>query len=252
MLADVIDDLVEEESSLASLLASLDPRQWDAPTPAAGWAVRDQVAHLAIAEELATLAATDPEGFRAHLSTLMSDLAGVEADNAARARGHPPDDLLNWWSGAAAATIAAIQDRDDTDRIDWITGAMSSVSFATARLMETWAHGHDVAEAVGVKREPTDRLRHVADLGVRTRAFSFRNRGLPVPEAEPRVELRGPNDKQWVWGPQQDDERVEGDALDFCLVVTQRRSIADTELLVTGAGSTVWMSIAQCFAGPPT
>ncbi len=252
VLANVLDDLVAEEASLASLLATLADEQWDLPTPAAGWAIRDQVAHLAAAEDLAKLAATDPDGFRARLTALMSDLDAVESDNASQARSHDPAELLAWWTTSSAATVAAIRDRSDGDRVAWITGPMSVVSFATARLMETWAHGHDVAEGLGVEIEPTARLRHIADLGVRTRGFSFRNHGLPVPEDEPHVELVAPNGEHWTWGPDDPTERVEGDALDFCLVVTQRRDVADTGLKATGDGAAAWLSIAQCFAGPPT
>jgi uncharacterized protein (TIGR03084 family) len=252
VLASVIEDLIAEEAALASLLATLAPEEWDLPTPAAGWAVRDQIAHLALAEDLATLAATDPGAFKARLVALMSDLESVEADNTKEARSHSPGELTAWWKSSASATIAAIRDRDDGDRVAWITGPMSVVSFATARLMETWAHGHDVAEAVGASVEATARLRHVADLGVRTRGFSFRNRGLQVPDVEPRVELRGPDGRLWTWGPEDATERVEGDALDFCLVVTQRRPVTETTLKAIGAGPTAWLAIAQCFAGPPT
>lgn len=252
MLARVVDDLLAEEDALDALLAPLTPDQWDLSTPAAGWAVRDQVAHLAIAEDLATLAATDPDAFVTHLTTLMSDLGAVERDHAAQARAHSPDELLSWWRQAAEATIAAIRDRDEGARIAWITGPMSATSFATARLMETWAHGHDIADALGVEPAPTSRLRHIADLGVRTRGFSFRNRGLAVPALEPRVELRGPDGDTWTWGPDGSSERVAGEALDFCLVVTQRRGVEATALRVTGEGSAEWMAIAQCFAGPAT
>ncbi len=252
MLARVVDDLLAEEAALDALLSPLSPDQWDLPTPAVGWAVRDQVAHLAIAEDLATLAATDPDAFVTHLTTLMSDLGAVEEDHAAQARAHSPTDLLSWWRRAAGATVAAIRDRGEGERIAWITGPMSATSFATARLMETWAHGHDVAAALGVEPAPTNRLRHIADLGVRTRGFSFRNRGLAVPADEPRVELRGPDGDTWTWGPDGSPERVEGDALDFCLVVTQRRGIEATALQVTGEGAADWMAIAQCFAGPAT
>ncbi len=194
MLELLIHDLVAEEAALASLLAPLTPAQWDLATPAAGWAVRDQVAHLAMAEDLATLAATDQDGFAARLAGLMTDLDAVESANANLARATDPAGLLAWWSRSAGTTVEAVRARSDGDRISWITGPMSAASFTTARLMETWAHGHDIAVALGVEPEPTARLRHVADLGVRTRSFSFRNRGLPVPEAEPRVELRGPDD----------------------------------------------------------
>ena len=69
---------------------------------------------------------------------------------------------------------------------------MSAVSFATARLMETWAHGQDVVDALGAHREPTDRLRHVAHIGVRARPFSYVTNGREMPEGEVRVELRSP------------------------------------------------------------
>ena len=45
---------------------------------------------------------------------------------------------------------------------------------ATARLMETFAHGRDVADALGAHaRAATARLRHVCHLGVRTRGFAY-------------------------------------------------------------------------------
>jgi uncharacterized protein (TIGR03084 family) len=128
---------------------------------------------------------------------------------------------------------------------------MSAMSFATARLMETWAHGQDVADALGVEREPTDRLRHVAHIGVHARRYSYQVRGLEVPAEEVRVELVGPNWSTWSWGDPTARNRVVGEALDFCLVVTQRRNVADTELVVEGPLAIEWMSIAQAFAGPP-
>ncbi|HEX9259254.1 MAG TPA: TIGR03084 family metal-binding protein [Acidimicrobiales bacterium] len=252
VLAGVVRDLVEEEASLASVLGSLASDQWDRPTPSPGWAVRDQVAHLAFSEDLATLAATDAEAFAARLVELMSDLDSVAAGHVQQARDRSPAELLAWWEASAAATVDAISRTPDGERIPWITGPMSATSFTSARIMETWAHGHDIDTAVGVGRAPTGRLRHVADLGVRTRGFSFRNRGLPVPAAEPRVALRGPGGSEWVWGPADADESVEGEALDFCLVVCRRRPVADTALRVTGAAAAQWMSIAQCFAGPPS
>jgi uncharacterized protein (TIGR03084 family) len=131
-------------------------------------------------------------------------------------------------------------------------GLASSV---TGRLMETWAHGQDIADALGARREPTARLRHIADLGVRTFAFSFRLRGLPVPAEQVRVELTGPDGpagQRWTWGPEDAANRVAGDAEEFCLVVTQRRNLADTGLTVTGPVAAQWIAIAQAFAGAPS
>jgi uncharacterized protein (TIGR03084 family) len=73
---------------------------------------------------------------------------------------------------------------------------------------------------------------------------------MPVPEGIVRVDLRGPNGDIWSWG-EYGDNRISGDALDFCMVVTQRRHVADTDLLIEGPLAAEWMDIAQAFAGPP-
>ena len=113
---------------------------------------------------------------------------------------------------------------------------MGARSFATARLMETWAHGQDVADALDATREPTARLRHVAHIGVLARPFAYATRGMQVPERDVRVELAAPDGSTWTWGPEDAADVVRGDALDFCLVVTQRRHPADTALVVEGPG----------------
>lgn len=249
---ELLADLVAEEADLAAVLEPLDAARWDRATPAVGWQVRDQVAHLAMGEDLATLAATDERGFANRLAELLTDLERVDADQKAEARASEPVELLTWWMGSAAATVRAVSEGPEGERIGWTTGPMSVASFITARLMETWAHGQDIVDALDLSRPPTARLRHIADLGVRTRGFSFRNRGLPVPDPEPRVELVGPNGEQWVWGPNGRDEVVSGPAEDFCFVVTQRRHVEDTALSAWGAGAVAWLELAQCFAGPPT
>ena len=128
---------------------------------------------------------------------------------------------------------------------------MALSSFATARLMETWAHGQDVADALGVRREPTSRLRHIAHIGVRTRGFAYALRDKPVPEGDVRVELDAPDGSTWTWGSADAADRVTGPALDFCLVVTQRRHVADTAVKADGPLAEEWLSIAQAFAGSP-
>ena len=162
-----------------------------------------------------------------------------------------PTEVLEWWRGARSRTLDALRARGPGERIAWITGAMSAMSFATSRVMETWAHGQDVAEGLGVATVPTARLRHVAELGVRTRGFSFTVRGQPAPEADVRVELDAPDGSVWSWGTSAVDV-VRGTALDFCLVVTQRRHPSDTALEITGDVARTWIAIAQAFAGPPT
>ncbi len=126
---------------------------------------------------------------------------------------------------------------------------MGVASSITARLMETWAHGQDIADAVGVHRIPTDRLRHVAHIGIRALPYSFAVNDQPVPTEPIRVELAGPHGDLWHWGPDDATDRVSGTALDFCLVVTQRRHRDDTGLTVSGSTANAWIAIAQAFAG---
>jgi uncharacterized protein (TIGR03084 family) len=250
-LSALCDDLEAEEADLDAVVAALPPPSWDVATPAAGWAIRDEIAHLAMGERLAALAASDPEAFGRRLGELLSDLAAVQRDHDAAASAEP-EQLLGSWRAERAGLLAALRAHDASDRIPWITGDMSARSFATSRLMETWAHGQDVIDGLGLERAATARLRHVADLGVRTRRFSFVNRGFEPPTDEVRVEVEGPGGDVWTWGDDAAADRVTGSALDFCLVVTQRRRVDDTQLKVEGDGAAAWMAIAQAFAGPPT
>jgi uncharacterized protein (TIGR03084 family) len=158
--------------------------------------------------------------------------------------------LLAWWREARAELLRALPEVDPTSRVPWYGPPMSPASFTTARLMETWAHGQDVADALGIERSPTDRLRHVAFIGVRALPNSYRVRDLPVPEVPVRVELRAPSGEVWCWGDEGAGDVVRGPALDFCLVVTQRRHVDDTELVAEGPVATEWMQVAQAFAGP--
>jgi uncharacterized protein (TIGR03084 family) len=233
------------------VLAPLAPDQWELPTPAAGWAIRDQVSHLAYFDEAAALGVTDEQQFRASAQAAM-DMAADFADAiAAGFRTMPPDELFAWFHAARSHLVTAFRGCDPARRLPWYGLAMSAASSATARLMETWAHGQDVTDALGVRREPTARLRHIAHIGVRTLPFSFTVHGLPAPAEPVRVELAAPGGGTWTWGAS-DTNQVCGDAEDFCLVVTQRRNIADTGLTVRGPVAGQWMSMAQSFAGPPS
>jgi len=136
-------------------------------------------------------------------------------------------------------------------RLPWFGLPMSAASSLTARIMETWAHGQDVADALGRVRQPTSRLRHIAHIGVRALPFSFGAHGLEVPSEPVRVELLAPGGEKWTWGSGHAVNRVTGPALDFCLVVTQRRHRADTSIRAEGPVAERWLSIAQAFAGWP-
>src|SRR5579864_584888 len=251
-LPGLLEDLEAEHADLEVLVGSLDEACWGLATPADGWAVRDQVSHLAFFDDAATSAIVDPETFTITADAARAAGGDPREEHLRRGRAMPGLDVLSWWRGARHQMMGAAGRLDARDRIPWFGPPMGALSFVSARLMETWAHGQDVADALGATRTPTARLRHIAHLGVRARPFSYVVRGLEVPAHAVHVALRGPSGEHWQWDADAPtSERIDGSALDFCLVVTQRRHVSDTALEVRGALASEWLTIAQAFAGPP-
>lgn len=249
-LGTLLTDLADESADLDALVAPLPPQEWTRPTPAAGWTIAHQIAHLAWTDRVAHLAATDADAFFAAAARIGTDPDGY-VDRGAEDFLAPPEELLTTWRAGRAALTAALAAAPAGVRLPWYGTRMSPMSMVTARLMETWAHGQDVADTLGVTRTPTGRLRHVAYLGVRTLGFSFAAHGRPEPAEPVRVELVGPDGDRWAYGPADAANRVTGPALDFCLLVTQRRHRADLALVPTGPVADEWLDVAQAFAGPP-
>ncbi|MGH2731089.1 MAG: TIGR03084 family metal-binding protein [Actinomycetota bacterium] len=243
-------DLADEHEELDRTVADLDDAAWDTPTPAVPWTVRDQISHLAFFDAQATLAITDPDKFQASLQDAALDIDAYMNRPLEDGRALDPAQVLEQWRTRRQALLEAGFGLDPSTRLAWYGPPMSPASFLTARLMEMWAHGQDVVDALGATRRPTDRLKHVAHLGVRTRGWSYTTNGKTPPADDVLVELTGPSGDLWTWGDS-DDNRVAGSAVDFCLVVTQRRHLADTNLSIEGPLAKDWMSIAQAFAGPP-
>jgi uncharacterized protein (TIGR03084 family) len=230
VLTDLLADLAAESAALDAVVAHLEETAWLGPTPAEGWTVGHQIAHLAWTDQQALLAATDPEGFRRTVAEAGPGLGTMVDDAAASGATDEPARLLTRWRDGRAALAEALAALPEGTKLPWFGPAMSAASMATARLMETWAHGLDVTD--GLHRPPSvsGRLRHVAHIGVRTRDFAFAQRGLPVPAEPFRVDLTGPDGDTWSWGPEDAAQRVTGPALDFCLLVTQRRHRTDLAL----------------------
>jgi uncharacterized protein (TIGR03084 family) len=249
-IEDLLADLAAESADLDALVAPLDAAGWRAATPAPGWTVAHQIAHLAWTDEVAAVAATDPEAFDALVAKALSSAATYVDDIAAEGAQAEPEDLLTRWRASRDALAEALAHAEPGRKLPWFGPPMGAPAMATARIMETWAHGQDVADALGATRTPTARLRHVAWIGVRTRDFAFFTQGLQPPTEEFRVELTGPDGDVWEWGPESAAQRVTGPALDFCLLVTQRRHPGDLAVRAEGPDAERWLEIAQAFAGP--
>ena len=248
-MAALAADLAAESAVTRALVAGLDEDGWRTPTPAAGWDIADQIGHLAYFDEIAVRSAVHPGEFRADLAAAPES---VNPDTiAARYRDRTGAHTLAWFEGARAGLLETFTKLDPRQRLPWFGPAMSAASSLTARIMETWAHTQDIADALGVTREPTSRLRHVAHIGIGARAYSYAVRGLTPPDTQVRVELTAPDGTAWTWGPADAQNRVTGTALDFCLLVTQRRHRDDLALTTEGPAAAEWMAIAQAFAGPP-
>ncbi|MEM9561861.1 MAG: TIGR03084 family metal-binding protein [Actinomycetota bacterium] len=247
---DICDDLEAEHRALDALVADLDESTWRSATPAAGWDIADTIVHLIQADVAARIAVTEPERF-AELRDGPAAAGGLEAAFGSRS-DRTGAEVLAWWRDERQQMVAAFRGRQPKDRIPWFGPDMSTLSFATARLMETWSHGRDVADTVGEPWPATDRLRHVAHIGVSTRGWSYVNRGLTPPDVPVRVELTSPSGELWTWGPEDAVDRLTGPAEEFCLVVTQRRRPEETTVKADGEAAAEWLSLAQAFAGPPT
>jgi uncharacterized protein (TIGR03084 family) len=249
--APMVADLRAESDDLDALVAPLAAERWAEPTPAPGWTIAHQIGHLLWTDRAALSAITDEAGFADLLAAAMTDPIGFVDAAADELATRPPAELLTDWRVTRGRLHEELLTVADGRKLPWFGPPMSAPSMATARLMETWAHGLDVADALGVKRPPTERLRSIAHLGVRTRDFAFSVNNLAPPPEAFLVELRGPGGDTWTWGPADAAQRVAGSAEDFCYLVTQRRAPGTLDVTAVGADAQRWLEIAQAFAGPP-
>ncbi|TDD32692.1 TIGR03084 family protein [Actinomadura sp. KC06] len=247
----LLADLAAEGDSLDALVAPLPAARWADATPAEGWTIAHQIAHLAWTDAQAVIAATDPAAFAELVEQALAAPDDYVEAGARESAAEDPARLLARWQDGRRRIVDALAAVPFGQRLPWFGPPMSAASMATARLMETWAHGEDVADALGERRRPTHRLRHVAHIGVRTRDFAFQNRGLEPPADAFHVVLEGPDGDEWTWGPADAAQSVTGPALDFCLLATQRRHRDDLALTAVGADADRWLDVAQAFAGPP-
>ena len=248
----ICDDLDAETAALRALVENLDESQWRVPTPADGWDTHETIIHLGTADYAASEAVLNPEGFAELKVKMASGDLGLHDMGGADTHAMSGAEVWAWFEAERTRMTDAFRALGPKDRIPWFGPDMSALSFATARLMETWSHSHDVADTFGREYPKTDRLRHVAHIGVTTRGWSYANRGLAVPDSTVRVELTAPGGDVWTWGPDDADGVVRGDAYEFCLLVTQRRHHSEVALQTEGAAAQEWVEIAQAFAGPPT
>jgi uncharacterized protein (TIGR03084 family) len=252
IFAQLLNDLRVESDHVTGQLSELTARQWDLATPAPGWSIHDQVTHLAFFDDASILALRWPLDFRAEADKLIDGGMDFPDRIAEQHRSFDSHTVLNWFLDSRHELLDNLTSEEPKRRVPWFGPDMSVASCATARLMETWAHGRDVYDALGVQPPPSPGLRSVAHLGVSTFAFSHTLHGLDVPDEPVFVDLRSATGESWTWGPRDAVNRVHGPAEDFALTVTQRRHWTETALIAEGPVAQRWLDVAQAFAGAPT
>jgi uncharacterized protein (TIGR03084 family) len=250
-LDEVLEDLMAEGAALDAAVANLAESGWRSATPAVGWDVATQLAHLAWTDEASLAAATSSSDWDRLVREAATDVSEFVDEAALAGSRFPARELLERWRTSRSALAVGLRDVPGGCKIAWFGPPMSATSMATARVMETWAQAIDVYEAIGVEPPLTDRVRHVALLGSITRAFAFRTHGLAAPEEPVFVSLTLPSGLVWTHGSPDATNVVTGSAYDFALFVTQRRHRNDLDLQARGQLADRWLTIAQAFAGPP-
>lgn len=245
-------DFRDESEALYRLMQPLDDGAFATSTQFKHWTFDDILGHLHLWNRAADLSLRDDKAFQAFLAEVYQAVVGgtLRTFEKQQLDGLCGPGLLEQWHGFVLEMSEHFGAADPSARVRWAGPDMSVRSSITARLMETWAHGLAIYDALGVERVDSERIRNIAVLGVNTFVWTFKNRGLEAPAQIPYLRLVAPSGAIWEWGQPSETERIEGRASEFCQVVTQTRNVADTGLAVVGAVATQWMGIAQCFAGP--
>lgn len=247
-MEEILNDLRAEQEALDKFLEKLAPAQWDLPTPAEGWSIKDSVAHIAHIDEVAVAL------LRGDYSPLMEAVKlkfSFTELGPQKGRPLPPEKVWQWWREVRFIMLEELAKCDPKQRIPWFAQPMGVRAFATARLMETWAHGLDCYDALGEEPGDTDRLRHIAFLAYIARPYAYQINGLKLPETPLRLELILPSGKFWTQGEEGAPDRISGEAREFCRVAVRRRHWQDTSLKIEGEEARLFISIVQTYAGPP-
>jgi uncharacterized protein (TIGR03084 family) len=247
---DVYADLAEENEALDRLVAGLDAAGWERPTPAPGWTIGHQIAHLAFIAHLGGVAASDAEAFEGLAAQARADFQGSVDASLREYLAEGQESVMTRWRTERTAGVKALSSVPDGEMVPWLATPLPPSIIAAAGIMEAFGHGQDVYDALDVKRERTDRIKHLCEFGMHTRAFGYMARGLTPPDDSFRFELTAPSGEHWTLGPEDATQVVTGPAWDFCLLVTRRRHRDDLALIATGAEADRWLSIAQAYRGP--
>lgn len=250
-LASVIKDLRAEGEELYTFLLTISENDWTRATTFKNWTINDVVQHLYFGDHLGVTSHKNGDEFLAFMASVQKSGLGLVDYTRQWLNDQSGPSMLERWRSHFVEMCNRFAASDPDMRLTWAGPDMGLKMFATARLMETWAHGWEIYDLLKAPRQQTDRIRHIVTIGVKTYGWTFANRKQEVPGPAPYLKLTAPSGEIWEFNTPQDDNQIMGEAVEFCQVVTQVRNIADTQLELKGEPAKQWMAIAQCFAGPP-
>ncbi len=254
-MREILSDLVAEQQALDQFLQRISERQWNLPTSAPGWSIKDTVSHLAYTEQFA--ARVIEQGPSVIKKAKLGDIDEWTALGVKEGRGMRYQQVIEWWRNSRADVVDALSRMDGSDRVHWVAGDMSARAFATLRLMETWAHGLDIKDAMeGLltfdeeEEDPTadtSRIRHIAWLAHRMLPYAFSEAGEKFPQAGIRLELMGPRYARWVYGPDDAEDVIKGVAGEWCRIAVQRLDHGATSLKAEGTNAETALRVVRTY-----
>lgn len=242
-MREILSDLVAEQQFLDQFLQRIPLKDWDKKTRAVGWTVRDTISHLADSEELAAAVIAGDADLTRYRST--PDLDSIREEAVLKGRKMRPQDVIEWWRGGRAKVVEPLSHLGPDHRVEWIAGSMSARTLATSRLMETWAHGLDIYDALGAEVEDTPRIRHICWLGWKSLPYAFKLAGhdyTPV-----RIEVIGPGYVKWTYGPEDAENLIKGSASDWARLAVRRAKPQETRLKVTGEAAEIAIEVVRTY-----
>ena len=252
-MEELLTALAGQHAELAELVDRCANDDWERPTPCVGWDVADVLLRLAQTDELAIASA------RGELPPLADGLIGsresqaMSVDDAAAAqvaaeRATGGEAIRHRWHDASRGMLAAFDAADPHQRVTWVTNQLSVETLVATRLSECWIHTGDIASALDIRLEPTDRLRYVARLAWRTLPYAFERADLKM-HGPVALDLTGPSGDNWRFEPDAPPlTTIRGSAAEFCEVAARRVEPGATNLVGTGPDSEATLRVVRTYA----
>ena len=218
-MKEILSSLVAEQQLLDQYLQSIPVRNWNTKTTFKNWTITEHVSYLAGLEDLAFNAlkkkGTDFNKYRG-----PTGLGKFEKNSITKGKDMRPQDVIEWWRLSRAKVVEILADATPGRKIKWWNNEIDYLTFAATKLSETWSHGLDIYECMKKDYEDSVRIEHVALYGfLNIEKISKLNK---LKYENVRIELIGPEYKAWQFGDEKSENTINGNAGDWCRVVTGR------------------------------